>query len=85
MFAFAVKAVRYVALSSMINFFHVVLVFYETSAIMKILAVITDAQTGAAYFYITTIFQMLIGIFFSIFREENSKLLIGLKNYKLEP
>lgn len=85
LFVFAVKAVTYVALHSRVNFFHVVLILYEISVIMKYLAIITDAQTGAAYFHITSIFQMFIGIFFSIFREENSKLLIELKNYRLEP
>lgn len=72
--------VMVVAQKQAINFFYLVLAFYEFTVLLKflnfLLQVDIDAQT---YFYITTGFELLVGIFFTMFREDSPKLVYQLK------
>lgn len=69
-----------VAQKQSIDFFYLVLAFYEFTVLLKFLNFLfeinVDAQT---YFYITTGFELLVGIFFTMFREESPKLVYKLK------
>jgi len=69
-----------VAQRQVINFFYLVLAFYEFTILLKFLNFLfvlnIDAHT---YFYITTGFELLVGIFFTTFREESPKLVYKLK------
>jgi len=63
-----------------INFFYLVLAFYEFTILLKFLNFLfplnVEAQT---YFYITTGFELLVGIFYTTFREDSRKLVYQLK------
>jgi hypothetical protein len=63
-----------------INFFLICLIFYELTAITKFLNLITGFTTAAAYFIATTSFEVLIGLFFCVFREDSPGLLVKLEN-----
>lgn len=54
-----------------IDFYYIVFVFYEISFLLKLITLITDTNTGVNYYFITTLFQVLIGIFFIIFKEDS--------------
>lgn len=54
------------------NLFLFMLLFYEVSIILKFVIRVADLNTGWAYFFITSAFQILIGIFFIFYNEKNS-------------
>ena len=55
-----------------INSFYVVIIFYLISIITKFLVGITDLKFGVPYFYLTSAFEIIIGIFFIFFNDKNS-------------
>ena len=68
-----------VAQRQTINFFYLVLAFYEFTIILKFLNFLFELKVEAeTYFYITTGFELLVGIFFTTFREESPKLVYKL-------
>jgi hypothetical protein len=81
LFFFTRRTLLFVVKSSKVNIFHVVLVLYEISLIMKMLSFLTDhdLEQAVLYFAIANIFQIFIAIFFTIYLEDNSKLHIPLK------
>jgi hypothetical protein len=62
-----------------INGFYVILIFYTLTLLLKILILIFGVKDASSYFYSTTIFQILFGLFFSIFREDDTRLLVKLE------
>ena len=69
-----------VAQKQAINFFYLVLAFYEFTVLLKFLNYLFPLNVDAhAYFYITTGFELLVGIFFTTFREDSPKLVYKLK------
>jgi len=69
-----------VAESQTINFFYLVLAFYEFTVLLKFSNYLFPFNVQAhTYFYITTGFELLVGIFFTTFREESPKLVYKLK------
>lgn len=60
------------------NFYYVVLIFYEFTIILKFFNVYLGFSNATAFFIITTIFQIAFGLFFSIFREDKTR--IALKS-----
>ncbi|MCL4550527.1 MAG: hypothetical protein M1495_18400 [Bacteroidetes bacterium] len=79
-FIFVALLLSYVALNSKVKGYHVVLLLYEVSIILKVLFMVLHVELGLSYFYTTSIFQMLIAVFFSVYKETDNKLLIDLKN-----
>lgn len=61
------------------NLFYIVLMLYELSIIVKFLNLLTGLTDVYTYFYITSIFQAIIGLFFSIFREDNRRIIFQFK------
>ncbi len=59
-----------------IDLFVLMLLFYLSTMILKVFNFLIGFADATAFFYITTIFQILFGLFFSIFRENNPKLTI---------
>ena len=55
-----------------IKIFYFVFCIYITSLIMKYLISIVDIKTGMTYFYLTSAFEILIGIYFIIYNVKNS-------------
>lgn len=67
-----------------LNFFHFSLLLYEAIIVLRGIAILSELDTGIVFFYLCAIFQILLAIFFSIFREDKPKLSISLKkNYNL--
>jgi len=57
-----------------LNIFLLVLVFYEISVAVKTIVFISRTDLGIIFFYLTLSFQILVAIFFTIFREDSSPL-----------
>ncbi|MGA7723007.1 MAG: hypothetical protein WCA84_17710 [Ignavibacteriaceae bacterium] len=53
--------------------------FYQLISVTKLLGFITDSASAASFFKIATSLQILIGIFFCIFKESDPRLLIKIK------
>lgn len=65
------------------NIFLILLVFYETSVVLNMIVLfIEDGIAGLYLHEITVVFQFLIALFFSIFREENPRLQIKLNGFE---
>jgi hypothetical protein len=56
------------------NWFYLVLIFYEITAVVKLIVFISGAEIGILFYYLTVAFQFLVAIFFTIFREESPTL-----------
>ena len=52
--------------------FHLMLVLYEFSLLLKFFIYYNEVEVGQVYYYVTTGFQILIGIFFIFFNEVHS-------------
>jgi len=61
------------------NWFYLILIFYEITALVNLIVFISGAEIGIFYYYLTVAFQLLVAIFFTIFREESQLLRIRLK------
>lgn len=64
--------------NSKLNLFYLALIFYEITIVINFIDLITGISVGITFFYIILAFQILLAIFFTIFREENPML-----NFKL--
>jgi len=51
--------------------FHLMLVLYEFSLLLKFFVFYNEVGVGPAYYYVTTSFEIMIGIFFIFFNEVN--------------
>ena len=69
---FLSKAIFEVYKEDIINIFYFVICVYEISVIMKYILFITDVKTGVIFFYLTSAFEILIGIYFILYNEKNS-------------
>ena len=80
---FAKRSVHFIAETSKVNVFHIILLLYDASIILKIISTLSDVKTeggpGQVFYFVTDIFQMFIAVFFIIFKEDNNKLWIDLK------
>lgn len=61
-----------------VKMFYIVLILYELSVILKFIISITSLNLGLVYFYATTAFEILPGIFFIFVSERNEKLAIAI-------
>ncbi|MBX3009354.1 MAG: hypothetical protein KF816_15140 [Melioribacteraceae bacterium] len=77
---FLLYTLRFVAATSRVNIFHLILLFYEITIITKIAILFKNSETTLIYFIVTTLFQVLIAIWFTIFKEDNPKLHLNLRN-----
>lgn len=66
--------------SGKINLFYLVFILYELSIVVKMSFAITRTELGNLYYTITLAFEMLIAIFFTIYRENNPKIIFNLKS-----
>lgn len=63
---------------SELNIFYLILVFYEITLLINFAIFLSKTDTGLLLFYITLAFQILIAIFFTIFREDDPRLSVKL-------
>ena len=61
------------------DIFVIVLFFFEILEITKFLNLLIGFTHAYIYFYITTAFEILIGLFFCIFRSDDQRLVLQLK------
>jgi len=62
-----------------INCFYLVLVFYELTILVNLIVFISETNIGYVLHYITLSFELLIAIFFIIFKNDGRSLIISLK------
>jgi hypothetical protein len=59
----------------------VVLILYEISIVLKLIVALEVTQVSTIYYYLTTGFQILIALFFTIYKVEHSpKIKLSVKN-----
>ena len=64
---------------NLLNIFIFVIIFYEVLFVTKLLNLLLGFANAYVYFYISTISEILIGLFFCIFRSDDSRLILQLK------
>ncbi|MFA7229112.1 MAG: hypothetical protein WC061_08755, partial [Melioribacteraceae bacterium] len=67
-YLFFKRTITSVANSGKLNIFHLMLLLEEFSTVFKIILMFQDAKTGIVLFTLTSIFQYLIVLFFTIYR-----------------
>ena len=64
---------------NLLYIFIFVIIFYEVLFVTKLLNLLLGFANAYVYFYISTISEILIGLFFCIFRSDDSRLILQLK------
>jgi hypothetical protein len=77
---FIKRTFMFIANSGKLNMFHLFLLLEEISIILKTSAVLLSLKTGQIYSYTTSAFEILIALFFTLYKEDNPKLHIDLRN-----
>jgi hypothetical protein len=85
LFKFLQNFIITLAINRTISIFLGCLIFYEITATTKYFGLITGFAHAGIYLDITTYFEILIGIFFCIFKEDSPRILIKLENMYAEP
>ncbi|MGE5350778.1 MAG: hypothetical protein ACM3S2_20165 [Ignavibacteriales bacterium] len=67
-----------------VSLFHFLFLIYNASLLIKFINAMVDSYMGAAYFYSTTIFEIILGILFCFFREEDKRLAFNLSKHKFK-
>ena len=67
--------VLFYGISRRILYFHLVLLTYEFSLLLKFYIYWNDVDFGFIYFTLTTLVQIVIGLFFLFFNEKNSPMI----------
>lgn len=66
--------INFLSITGRIQLFHLLLLTYETSLLLKFIDKIFAVNYGMTEFYFTTGFQIILGILFCFINEENPKL-----------
>lgn len=74
LFAILQYTINHLNITGRIQFFHLLLITYEVSILLKFINKIFAVNSGMAEFYFTTGFQIILGILFCFIKEENPKL-----------
>jgi hypothetical protein len=62
-----------------LNIFYIVLIFYELTLLTKVLNLFSFSLNSMAEYDLTNLFEIMIGVFFLIYREDEPKLIIHYK------
>lgn len=65
--------INYTFINGRIQLFHLLLITYEISVLLKFINKIFHMHTGLIEFYFITGFQIILGIMFSLLKEENPR------------
>ena len=79
-FFFIKRTFAFTANSGKVNIFHLILLLEEISIVLKTSAILISFNPGFSYYLATNAFEILIAIFFTVYREDNTKLHIDLRN-----
>lgn len=71
--------INYVFKNGMIQLFHLLLLTYEVSMLLKFINVIFELHAGVVTFNFITGFQVILGILFCFIREESPKLALKFR------
>jgi hypothetical protein len=66
------RAIQYSAENEKLKLFHFVFLLSELSTAIKFYLVTVNVKTGVFYFFLTTAFGVLIGIYFLFYNEKNT-------------
>lgn len=77
---FIKRTFTFTANSGRVNIFHLILLLEEISIILKTFTIVISLKPGMSYFIATNAFEILIAIFFTLYKEENEKLFIDLRS-----
>lgn len=69
---FIKHSILYLSQNKSLLLFHLVLIVYEFSIILKFFVPLGNIEMGPEYFYFTTAIQIFIGIYFLFYNETNS-------------
>ncbi len=72
------RIVKSIYIENMVKIFECVLGAYLFSLIIKYIPLLNEGESGLVFYYLTTFFQIFIGIFFIFAREDNPKLIFKL-------
>lgn len=64
-----------------VSFFQVILLTYQASLIFKLINLVLLFQKGSVFFFFTTAFEIILGILFCIFTEEDTRFALKLSKY----
>lgn len=78
---FLKRTLLFIVDNNFLNIFHMVLILYETTIILKMLSVVENFSSGVYYYAITNVFQIIIAIFFTIFKENDKRLFFDLRKF----
>ncbi|MGE5682849.1 MAG: hypothetical protein ACM34K_18435 [Bacillota bacterium] len=62
-----------------VSFFHILILTYQASLIYKMINLVLVFQKGSLYFFSATAFEIVLGILFCIFTEEDNRFALQLK------
>jgi hypothetical protein len=79
LYMFLRRLIDNIYFNSYLSVFLLMLIFYEFTIITKFLNLVAGFTDANYYYIITSIFQILFGLFFSIFREGDNRLVFQLK------
>ncbi len=71
-FLFVKETILFFNKNLTINLFYLILTLYEITIVLKFLFNVNQTHRGEVYFYITSAFELFIGIFFIIYNAQNS-------------
>lgn len=71
-----------IKLKSTLNLFLFALALYESITVFKFIMAVLELYKGFLFFYLALFFQILLALFFIMFRDDNPKLLIKLSDPK---
>ncbi len=77
------RTVLFIQEKKYINLFHLVLNLYMLTLIIKYFVIMIDVKTGINYFYVTSSFEILIGVYFLLANEKNSTIYILERDGKM--
>jgi hypothetical protein len=62
--------------NSGIKIFHCLFLMYQMTMTLKFFMVISNTRTGILYFYVTSFVEILIALYFSLFKEGSSRVVL---------
>lgn len=74
---------QFVIDSGSLNIFHIILCFYLITNMLKFWSYVQYFSAGLGFYYVTTSLQLFIGLFFSIYKENDLRLIKKIGEAKI--
>ena len=69
-----------IGLHKILKIFLIVFLLYELTVIFKFVNLIIGFTDSYSYYFITSVFEFFVGVFFSVFKEDNPRIVVKLKS-----